>query len=216
MNSIRVVLSVVVALENVTEQLDANTAFLNSDLKERVYKEVPYGINNTKNMAASAWHKTIHRVFVRIGFRSCGADVCDYVKVKEGRYVYVCLYVDDMIIAAKTGEEIQEVKTALKNAFKMKELGEVKFTLGMEIDHDYSAKTLAIRQMRYIDDVVNRFNQKDPKVVANPCEAGLKLTKTQSPKAEVEFLSIQGKLYRLSLNVCCTSRRAPDRMWHTS
>ncbi|OWY91887.1 polyprotein, partial [Phytophthora megakarya] len=50
MNSIRVVLSVVVALEYVTEQLDADTAFLNSDLKERVYMEVLYGINNTKNM----------------------------------------------------------------------------------------------------------------------------------------------------------------------
>ncbi|OWZ18262.1 reverse transcriptase [Phytophthora megakarya] len=73
MNSIRVVLSVVVALEYVTEQLDADTAFLNSELKERVYMEVPYCITNDKNMmcrldkaiyglkqAASVWHKTIH------------------------------------------------------------------------------------------------------------------------------------------------------------
>ncbi|OWY94167.1 polyprotein, partial [Phytophthora megakarya] len=183
MNSIRVVLSVVVVLEYVTEQSDADTAFWSGNLNERVYMEVPYGINNTKNMmcrldkaiyglkqAASAWHKTIHRDW-------CGADECVYVQMKEGRYVYVCFYVDDMIIAAKTGEEIQEVKTALKNA-------------------SYSAKTLTIRQTRYIDDVVNRFNQQDAKVVANPCEAGLKLTKTQSPKTEAEFLLMQGKPYR--------------------
>ncbi|OWZ06259.1 polyprotein [Phytophthora megakarya] len=159
---------------------------LDSDLKDRVYMEVPYGINNAMKM----------RVFVRIGFRNCGADECVYVKVKEGRYVYVCLYVDDMIIAAKTGEEIQEVKTALKNAFKMKELGEAKFILVMEIDHDYSAKMLAIRQTCCIDDAVNRFNQIDAKVVSNPCEAGLKLTKTQSPKTEVEFLLMQWKPYQ--------------------
>ncbi|OWZ15149.1 polyprotein [Phytophthora megakarya] len=82
---------------------------------------------------------------------------------------------------------------ALKNAFKMKKLA--KFILEMEIAHNYSAKTLAIRQTRYIDDVVNRFNQQDAKVVTNPCEAGLKLTKTQSRKTEAEFMLMKGKPY---------------------
>ncbi|OWZ16189.1 polyprotein [Phytophthora megakarya] len=175
----------------VTVQLDADTAFLNSDLNKRVYMEVPYDIPNDKNMmcrldkainglkqAASAWHKTIHRVFVKIGFRSCGADECVYGKVKEVRHMYICLYVDDMIIAAKTSGEIQEVKAALKSAFKMKEPGKAKFILGIEIDHDHSAKTLRIKQTRYIDDVVARFNQQEAKMVVNPCEAGMKLTKT--------------------------------------
>ncbi|GMF25738.1 unnamed protein product [Phytophthora fragariaefolia] len=127
LNSIRVVLSVVVAEAYVTEQLDADTAYLNSDLMEQVFMEVPYGITNAENMmckldkaiyglkqAASAWHQTIHAVFMKIGFRSCGADQCVYVKGAKDTYVYVCLYVDDMIIAAKTKEEINEVKMALK------------------------------------------------------------------------------------------------------
>ncbi|KAE9064384.1 hypothetical protein PF010_g28627 [Phytophthora fragariae] len=50
MNSIRVVMSVVVAKAYVTEQMDADTAFLNSDLKEQVFMEVPYGITNAENM----------------------------------------------------------------------------------------------------------------------------------------------------------------------
>lgn len=45
--------------------------------------------------------------------------------------MYVCLYVDDTIIAAKTSEEIKVVKDELKNAFTMKELGPAKFILGM-------------------------------------------------------------------------------------
>ncbi|OWZ14304.1 hypothetical protein PHMEG_00012238 [Phytophthora megakarya] len=154
-----------------TELLDADTAFLNIELKERVYMEVPHGIPKDKN--------TI-----------CGADECVYEKIKEGRNVHICLYVDDMIIAAKTSEEIQEVKAALKSAFK-KELGEAKFILGMGIDHDHSANTLMIKQTRYIDDVVTRFNQQDAKRVVNPCEAGMKLTKTQS-----EISMMQAKPYR--------------------
>ncbi|KAE9212782.1 hypothetical protein PF004_g15533 [Phytophthora fragariae] len=209
MNSIRVVLSVVVAMAYVTEQLDADTAFPNSDLKEQVFMEVPYGITNAANMmckldkaiyglkqAASAWHQTIHAVFVKIGFRSCGADKCVYVKVSKDNYVYVCLYVDDMIIAAKTSEEINEVKMALKSAFKMKELGEAKFILGMEIDHDRTTGTLMVKQTRYVDDVVNRFNQQDAKAVVNPCETGMKLSKTQSPATDAEREDMRGKPYK--------------------
>ncbi|POM59841.1 polyprotein [Phytophthora palmivora] len=148
MNSIRVVLSVVVEAY-VTEQLDVDTAFLNSDLEKRVHMAVPYVIRNAGNMmcrldkaiyglkrAASVWHKTIHRVYE------------DWVSQLRCRRV--CL--------SKTSEEIQGVKSALKHAFKMKELGEAKFILGMEIDHDYSSKTLMIKQTRYIDDVAERFN----------------------------------------------------------
>ena len=56
-----------------------------------------------------------------------------------------------MIIAAKTSDEIREVKETLKNASKMKESGVGKFIfLGMEIDHDKNAGTLMIKQTRYI------------------------------------------------------------------
>ncbi|GMF37288.1 unnamed protein product [Phytophthora fragariaefolia] len=85
-----------------------------------------YGLNQ----AASAWNKTIHQVFLRNGFKSCGADQCVYVKCSKNGFIYVCLYVDDMIIAAKTSEEIRVVKNALKNAFKMKELGPAKSSWG--------------------------------------------------------------------------------------
>ena len=154
MNSIRVVLAVCAAYSYVMEQLDADTAFLNSGLVELVNMEAPFGVKNAKGMmcklkkaiyglkqAASAWNKTIRRVFLKNGFKSCGADQRVYVKRTRNSFVYMCLYVDDMIIAAKTSEEIREVKMALKNAFKMKELGEVRFILGMEIDHDKNAKT---------------------------------------------------------------------------
>uniref|UniRef100_A0AAV1UC16 Reverse transcriptase Ty1/copia-type domain-containing protein n=1 Tax=Peronospora matthiolae TaxID=2874970 RepID=A0AAV1UC16_9STRA len=199
MNSIRVVLSVCAAFAYQMEQLDADTAFLNSELEDRVYMEVPIGVENTQDyvcqlnkaiyglkQAASAWNKTIHRVFLGYGFKSCGADQCVYAKRSKSNFIYVCLYVDDMIIAAKTSDEISDVKDALKNAFKMKELGPAKFILGMEIDHDMTAGTLMIKQTRYIDDVANRFGQENARTVDNPCATGLKLPKSQSPASDAE------------------------------
>ncbi|KAE9022403.1 Retrovirus-related Pol polyprotein from transposon TNT 1-94 [Phytophthora fragariae] len=209
MNSIRVVLSVCAAYEYRMEQLDADTAFLNSGLKDRVYMEVPFGIENARDyqcqlnkaiygseQAASAWNKTIHRVCLGNGFKSCGVDQCVYVKRSKNGFIYVCLYDDDMIIAAKTSEDTREVKDALKNAFKMKELGPAKFILGMEIDHDMTAGTHKIKQTRYIDDVVERFGQENAKPVDNPCAAGLKLSKTQSPGTDAEQNAMRSKPYR--------------------
>ena len=50
----------------------------------------------------------------------------------------------------------------------------------MEIDHVLHCSTLIIRQVRYTDDVVSRFNKQAAKVVINLCESGVKLSKMQS------------------------------------
>ncbi|GMF45584.1 unnamed protein product [Phytophthora fragariaefolia] len=165
-NSIRVVLAVCVADVYVMEQLNADTQFLNSDLVDHVYMEVPFGIENARNyvcrldkaiyglkQAANAWNKTIHRVFLKNGFKSCGADQCVYVK-------------------------------PLKAAFKMLELGPAKFIIGMEIDHAQNEGMLMIKQTRHIDDVAERPGQQNAKTVENPCTSNLKLSKKQSPGTE--------------------------------
>ncbi|OWZ13708.1 Integrase, catalytic core protein [Phytophthora megakarya] len=131
MNSIRVMLAVCVATDYFMEQLDADTAFVNHGLSDMVYMDVSHGVQNENGMN---------------GFKSCGADQYVYVKRSNIGYVYVCLYVDDMIIAAKTLGEIREVTDAYNNAFKMKELRTAKFILGMEIDHDKNDGTLMIKQ----------------------------------------------------------------------
>uniref|UniRef100_A0AAV1U5G3 Reverse transcriptase Ty1/copia-type domain-containing protein n=1 Tax=Peronospora matthiolae TaxID=2874970 RepID=A0AAV1U5G3_9STRA len=81
MNSTRFVLSVCAAYKNVMEQLDANTAFLNSGLVELVYAEDTFGVMNAKGTlckwektvygskkATSAQDKIIYRVFLQSGF----------------------------------------------------------------------------------------------------------------------------------------------------
>lgn len=217
MNSILVVLAVSLTYGYVMEQLDADTAFLNSVLVDLVYMEAPYGLRNAGGMvckldkaiyglkqAASAWNKTIHNVFLHNGFKCCGANQCVYVKRSRNDFIYVCLYVDDMIIAAKTREEIRVVKDALKSVFKMKELGESKFILGMEINHDKANGTLMIKQARYIGDIVKRFNQQDAKAVVNPCASNVKLSKLMSPTTDEERFEMQSKPYR-SLIGCLMS-----------
>ena len=59
------------------------------------------------------------RYFCRLDFEAVEQSSV-YVRSKSRNYVHVCLYVDDMSIAAKTSNETRDIKTALKHSFKMK------------------------------------------------------------------------------------------------
>ena len=54
-------------------------------------------------------------------------------KLKDNSFIYLLLYVDDMLIASKSQEEIEKLKIQLRKEFEMKNLGEAKKILGTEI-----------------------------------------------------------------------------------
>jgi len=59
-----------------------------------------------------------------------------YNKLPGGEYIYLLLYVNDMLIASKSRFAIDKLEKDLSTEFKMKDLGEVKKVLGMEIERD--------------------------------------------------------------------------------
>ncbi|GMI78960.1 cysteine-rich RLK (RECEPTOR-like protein kinase) 8 [Hibiscus trionum] len=64
-------------------------------------------------------------------------DHCVYLrKLQDGSFIYLLLYVDDMLIASKSQQEIDKLKAQLNQEFEMKDLGEAKKILGMEISRD--------------------------------------------------------------------------------
>ena len=67
-------------------------------------------------------------------------DSCVYLKkFDDGTYVYLLLYVDDMLIASVNKKHIQELKNLLSSEFEMKDLGDARKILGMEITRDRAA-----------------------------------------------------------------------------
>ena len=68
------------------------------------------------------------------------------------------LYVDDMLIVAKKKTHIQNLKAQLKREFDMRDVGEVKKILGMEITGDKSSDRLWLSQENYILKILERFN----------------------------------------------------------
>ncbi|XP_070014442.1 secreted RxLR effector protein 161-like [Nicotiana sylvestris] len=57
------------------------------------------------------------------GYKISKYDHCVYLrKFKDGSFIYVLLYVDDMLIASKNSEEIVKLKIQLKEEFEIKDL----------------------------------------------------------------------------------------------
>ena len=102
------------------------------------------------------------------GFKRSEFDSCVYIKFVDGSPIYLLLYVDDMLIAAKRKKEITTLKKLLSSEFEMKDLGAAKKILGMEITRDKNSSLLFLSQQSYIKKVLHHFNMHDAKSVSTP------------------------------------------------
>ena len=92
-------------------------------------------------------------------------------------YVFLLLYVDDILIAGSSMREINNLKTRLSAAFEMNDLGPAKQILGMKISRDRSAGTLNLSQELYIEKVLSKFRVNDAKPRTTPLANHFKLSK---------------------------------------
>uniref|UniRef100_A0A2N9H6T1 Integrase catalytic domain-containing protein n=1 Tax=Fagus sylvatica TaxID=28930 RepID=A0A2N9H6T1_FAGSY len=159
--SIRAVLALVAHQNLELEQLDVKTAFLHGNLEEEIFM---------------------------IGYTRCEYDCCVYVRILEdGSYIFLLLYVDDMLIAAKSMCEVNRLKSLLHKEFEMKDLGAAKKILGMEIRRDRGARKLWLSQKNYIRKVFENFSMLDAKPMSTPLAKNFRLSGSQCPKNEEEI-----------------------------
>ena len=159
MSTIRLVLGMVVTENLHLEQLDVKMAFLHSDLEEDLYMIQPkrFTVQGQENLvcklrkslyglkqAPRQWYKKFDSFIHRIGFKRCEADHCCYVKSFDNSYVILLLYMDDMLIAVSSIEEINNLKKQFSKHFAMKDFGAAKQILGMRIIRDKASGTLKL------------------------------------------------------------------------
>ena len=60
------------------------------------------------------------------------------------------VYMDDLLLAASTQKFMNWIKSILKSTFQMKDLGEVKYILGLELWQNWAVKTISLCQSQYI------------------------------------------------------------------
>jgi hypothetical protein len=82
------------------------------------------------------------------------------------------LYVDDMIITGDDIDGISVLKTELARRFEMKDLGYLRYFLGIEIT--YSPRGYLLSQSKYVADILEWTRLTDNKTVDTPIEVNAK------------------------------------------
>ena len=90
-------------------------------------KKALYGLKQ----AGQQWKKCLHQVMTKLGFTHAMADDCLYVLWEHNKIILVLIYVDDMAIAGKGIPGVVLFKQNLSKDFKITDLGELKFILGI-------------------------------------------------------------------------------------
>ena len=113
-------------------------------------------------------------------------DHCVYVKKTTKGIMFLTLYVDDILLAGNNMEMIQTTKQWLSSVFEMKDMGEARYVLGVEIIRNRSKKLLGLSQEAYINKILERFRMHFSKPVDTPVEKGQTLSLDQCPKTDKE------------------------------
>ena len=156
-------------------QLDVPTAFLNADLEEEVFMEVPEGYRDGKDgmvyrlkkalyglkQAPRNWYIMVSKFIAEeMQFLPCVSDPClFYRRSRSGRLMLIFLFVDDFQCSFHRDdlEEWTKLKETLIERFGTKDMGNSEWILGMRIVRDRKAGTIALDQELYLTKALEKY-----------------------------------------------------------
>lgn len=168
--------------------MDVKNAFLHGELDGDIYIDQPQGFVNQEKpeyvcklkkalyglkQAPRAWYGKIAEFLVQSGYHVVPSDSSLFVKVQGENLSVVLVYVDDIIITEDDTSEIQRTRENLSVRFQMKELGELKHFLGLEVERTKTG--IFLGQQKYARGLIQKFGLAGCKPISTPMEPNLKL-----------------------------------------
>lgn len=148
-NSIRVLLFLAIDFNWSLQQLDVKNAFLNGDLDEEVFMDLPLGFEEkfgekkvfrlkkslyVLKQSTRAWFDMFGKVVKFQGYVQSQAKPTYnvYKQSSERRVTILIVYVDGIVLTRDDVLQLDRLKKALACEFEIKYLGPSKYFIGME------------------------------------------------------------------------------------
>ena len=195
-------------------QFDVQHAFLHGELSETVYMRQSAGFVDKDHpdhvcllrkaiyglkQALRAWFDKFSTFLLEFGFTCSFSDPSMFICIKGKNIIILLLYVDDMLVTCNNSKLLQDLHDALNTQFKMKDLGQLSYFLGIQIQHHSDG--LFMSQQKYAEDLLAVAQMADCSPMPKPPPIDLN---RGAPKEELfsnptYFRSLAGKLQYLTL-----------------
>ncbi|RVW57872.1 Retrovirus-related Pol polyprotein from transposon RE1 [Vitis vinifera] len=188
-NTVRVLLSLAANLDWPLQQFDVKNAFLHGELSEEVYMDLPPGCMVSEKQCQKvcklkkslyglkqsprAWFGRFTKSMRAFGYRQSNSDHTLFLKKQHGKITTLIVYVDDMVVTGNDPEERKALQNYLSREFEMKDLGPLKYFLGIEVSR--SSEGIFLSQRKYALDLLQETGMSGCQPVNTPIEEGLKL-----------------------------------------
>ena len=174
-------------------QMDVHNAFLHGDLTEEVYMKLPPGFQSADSTKVCRLRKSLHGLrqsprcwFEKLsaalqeyGFEQCRSDHSLFTYTKGTTRIQILIYVDDLIITGNQPAAVEFFKKYLASCFKMKDLGLLKYFLGIEVARNKTGMYLS--QRKYALEIIDDAGLLGSKPATFPMEHNHKLAVSDSP-----------------------------------
>ncbi|XP_010501854.1 PREDICTED: uncharacterized protein LOC104779171 [Camelina sativa] len=182
MTTVRTLLRLVAAKNWEVYQMDVHNAFLHGDLDEEVYIKLPprfrhshpgkvwrlhkslYGLEQ----APRCWFKKLSDSLLRFGFFQSYEDYSLFSYTRNKIEICVLIYVDDPMICGNDGYMLKKFKDYLSRCFSMKDLGKLKYFLGLQVS--CGSDGFFLTQCKYALDIVADSGDLASRLVFTPLE----------------------------------------------
>lgn len=124
------------------------------------------------------WFAKLANALRAYGFTQSRSDHSFFVYSNKGVRLRILIYVDDLIISGTSPHDIQIFKDYLSTCFHMKDLGPVKYFLGLEVAR--SATGIYLCQRKYASDIVAEVGLLGCRPAGSPIDQNHKLAKSDS------------------------------------
>lgn len=131
--------------------------------------------------ASRQWNVKLTDALVHSGFIQSSLDHSLFTKRHNEHIVVVLVYVDDMLVAGNDLRLIEQTKEELHAKFKIKDLGQLRFFLGIEFSR--SSKGILMNQRKYALELIEELGLTGAKPSWTPLDPNMKLTTAEVDKA---------------------------------
>ncbi|CAM8999728.1 unnamed protein product [Rhodiola kirilowii] len=215
MTTVRCLLTIAAARKWPLHQLDVYNAFLHGTLDEEVYMKLPPGFYKKEKAAGKVcklvksiyglkqasrqWFAKFSASLVEFGFKPSLNDYSLFTLMQGSDFLILLVYVDDVIITGNSETLIAAVKQFIHEKFRIKDLGHLKYFLGLEVAR--STDAIFLNQRKYALELLEEHKLTDCKLAKTPMKPKHTLSLSTTPLLadSLHYRRLVGKLIYLTI-----------------